>query len=44
MDILDGLSMIMENIYSHYGFVEFRIARLRDAVVFMFAVLKCIKA
>lgn len=44
MNVLNGLPMIVKHINSDYGFVKFWIARLRNAVIFVLAVLKCIKA
>jgi hypothetical protein len=40
MDVLNGLSMIMENICLYYVLVEFRIAWLRNAVVFMVTIAR----
>ena len=44
MNILDGLSVIVEDVYSHHGLVELRVGALDQLVVEVLLVVQRIKA
>ena len=44
MNVLDGLSVVMEDVHSHYRLVELRISALDQLVVKMLLIVERIEA